>query len=35
MMVGTADVLELIDPRELTARVGAFVRKCPMTRLGR
>lgn len=26
MMVGTADVLEIIDPRELTARVGAFVR---------
>ena len=26
MMVGTADALELIDPRELTSRVGAFVR---------
>ena len=26
MMVGTADALELIDPRELSARVGAFVR---------
>ena len=26
MMVGTAGVLEIIDPRELTARVGAFVR---------
>ena len=31
MMVGTADALELIDPRELTSRVGAFVRNVSAT----